>query len=180
MNDRWVAAVDKAIGDFPGFIGNFTVAHARFKQAHIVVYLVVRHAIYFALIGRRFAWTNVERAREIRVVTVATDGVGIQCDQLARANFAVTGFIKPRVCTRPRREKTGFDKLAPASDHLAVHDRKQLVFSDARFNRGFDFRHGGFTGGHRLSQTSDFFRRFDATTVQRILHAIVDIKPLCF
>src|SRR5882757_7175074 len=96
-----IAALHEPLRYLPGLLRQLPVADARPDDPDVVLYLVIGMPIQQLLIGCRPAGSAVKRAGEVRVVSEAADGVGIERDQLSRPNAPPAGFTEPRIGTRP-------------------------------------------------------------------------------
>src|SRR5207244_10894646 len=95
VHHRRIALVDEAIRDLPGFLGDLAESHAGLHDPDVVLNLVMRHAVERLLVGRRLARAAAEGAREVGIVAVAADRVGIERDQLTRPDLAAARLVEP-------------------------------------------------------------------------------------
>ena len=100
-----------------------------------MVHLLVGHPIQLALRARRVAGPGVEGAREVAVVAVAADDVGVERDELVLREAPVAGLLEPGVGPGSGGEEAGLDVVAAEGDHALVQDRPELVLAQPGSHR---------------------------------------------
>lgn len=142
--------------------------------------LVVGHAVERFLIIRRLARPAAEGAREVRIIAVAADRIGIQRQKFARPDLAAARLVEPRVGALAGGQEPGFDELAALTDHLVIHDGEQIVLGNAGLDRLAHRVDGGLGAGHRHLQAFYFFGRLDRPHGEDFALAIPDLAAALF
>src|SRR6185369_13358336 len=95
--DHAIAVLETACGKLEGTLDQLLRGEAGLQHVDVEMDLLPGQAIELALLRRRLARAAEISAREIGAIAVGTDQVGVEADQLARADDAVAGFRKPGI-----------------------------------------------------------------------------------
>ena len=95
--------------------------------------LLVGECVEVSLLSRRRLVAGEDRTRQIGVVAVTADGIGVEADQLACFDDLGAGLLEPRVGPRTRVEESRLEVLASTSDESAMQLCPDLVLGAARY-----------------------------------------------
>ena len=161
MRRQVIAVGEIAVRDLPGGLGILAKAQARAQDLHVVIDLFERGLIERFLRARGPARPGVKGAREIRIIAVAADHIGVERHQIACADHMMRAFLKPRVGPGAGIEQPGLAVIAIAGDHRLMHHRPELVLGHPRPQGRAQLAHRRFGRAQAGADAFHLFRRFD-------------------
>ncbi len=126
-----------------------------------MMHLLVRGLVEVALPRARLVRAAVEGAREVGIIAVTTDHVGIQTDQLVRPDDPVAGLLEPGVGARAGVQQPGLAVVTALGDHLGPEFRPKLIFRDAGPDRAAQPGDAALGGAQRGDDAFHLLRRLD-------------------
>ena len=127
--------------NLPRLLGVLLECHAWSDQRHVGAHLVEGHAIELTLRGGRFTIAAQKRPREIGVIAITADHIGIQGDQFPRLHRPIGTLLKPRVGAWARVHQPRFDVVGVGSDDVLVQVRPDLILRRTGADRRFQLAH---------------------------------------